>query len=101
MRVGKLVSQGTLGALRAAAAPRVHVRTADPGAAAAELRRTGLTAVTVHSGEAVADLGAHAPEDVLRALVLAGVPVREFRVDAADLEDVFVALTGEGFDVSG
>jgi uncharacterized caspase-like protein len=29
------------------------------------------------------------------------VPVRQFTVDAAGLEDVFVALTGEGFDVSG
>ena len=41
------------------------------------------------------------PEKVLAALVHAGVPVRQFTVDAAGLEDVFVALTGEGFDVSG
>jgi ABC-2 type transport system ATP-binding protein len=31
----------------------------------------------------------------------AGVPVREFRPLLPDLEDVFVELTGEGFDVSG
>ena len=42
-----------------------------------------------------------APETVVAALVHDGVPVREFAVDAPDLEDVFVSLTGEGFDVSG
>ena len=46
-------------------------------------------------------LGDAAPEKVLAALVHAGVPVRQFAVDAPGLEDVFVALTGEGFDVSG
>jgi ABC-type multidrug transport system ATPase subunit len=101
MHVGRLVSQGTLADLRAAATPRVHVRTASPQDAAAALRRAGLTGVTVHSGRVTADLGARAAEAVLRELVLEGVPVREFRVDAADLEDVFVGLTGEGFDVSG
>ena len=34
-----------------------------------------------------------------RELVLAGVGVRELAVERPDLEDVFVSLTGEGFDV--
>jgi ABC-2 type transport system ATP-binding protein len=38
---------------------------------------------------------------VVAALVNAGVPVRGFTAAAPDLEDVFVSLTGEGFDVSG
>jgi ABC-type multidrug transport system ATPase subunit len=101
MHVGRLVSQGTLDDLRAAAAPRLHVRTGQPERAAGVLRGLGLPDVAVHAGEAVADLGGNQPEAVLRALVLADVPVREFVVDSADLEDVFVALTGEGFDVSG
>lgn len=42
-----------------------------------------------------------APEQVVAALVHSGVPVREFTVSEPDLEDLFVALTGEGFDVSG
>jgi ABC-2 type transport system ATP-binding protein len=29
------------------------------------------------------------------------VGVREFRIERPDLEDLFVNLTGEGFDVSG
>jgi ABC-2 type transport system ATP-binding protein len=36
---------------------------------------------------------------VTRELVLAGVGVRELAVQRPDLEDVFVSLTGEGFDV--
>ncbi len=40
------------------------------------------------------------PEDVSRALVEAGVRVRGFAVVGATLEERFVALTGEGFDVA-
>ena len=46
-------------------------------------------------------LGAADPEQLVVALVRAGVGVRGFAVEEADLEDVFVSLTGEGFDVSG
>ena len=46
-------------------------------------------------------LGEIAPEKVVAALVHDGVPVRGFRVLAPDLEELFVSLTGEGFDVSG
>lgn len=40
-----------------------------------------------------------AAEDVVAALVGAGVRVRGFAVERASLEDLFVQLTGEGFDV--
>jgi len=52
-------------------------------------------------GGAVAALGATQPEHVVEALVAAGVGVRSFTVERPSLEDVFVDLTGEGFDVSG
>jgi ABC-2 type transport system ATP-binding protein len=39
------------------------------------------------------------PEAVVAALVAAGVRVRGFSTEQASLEDRFVALTGEGFDV--
>ncbi|MGN7201140.1 ABC transporter ATP-binding protein [Arthrobacter sp. SAFR-044] len=54
----------------------------------------------------VAALGAGAPrqavlpEDVVAHLVQAGVRVRGFAVERESLEDRFVALTGEGFDVA-
>jgi len=38
---------------------------------------------------------------VNRALVLADVPVARFDTPRPSLEDLFVELTGEGFDVDG
>ncbi|HZD72146.1 MAG TPA: ABC transporter ATP-binding protein, partial [Actinomycetes bacterium] len=39
------------------------------------------------------------PERATVALVEAGVPVRGLRVQRPSLEETYVALTGEGFDV--
>ncbi len=39
--------------------------------------------------------------DLNAALVGGGVRVRSFGVEGGSLEDAFVALTGEGFDVAG
>jgi ABC-2 type transport system ATP-binding protein len=50
------------------------------------------------SPPAAAD-GAVAPEEVVAALVAAGVRVRGFATEQVSLEERFVALTGEGFDV--
>jgi ABC-2 type transport system ATP-binding protein len=103
MHVGRLVSQGTLADLRAAQATRVRVQTSEPARAAELLGQLGLADVhpdgSIHSVGAL--LGAAEPEQVLSTLVRAGVPVRQFTVDSPGLEDVFVSLTGEGFDVSG
>jgi ABC-2 type transport system ATP-binding protein len=46
-------------------------------------------------------LGPLTPEKVVAALVHDGVGVRGFAVVQPDLEEMFVSLTGEGFDVSG
>jgi ABC-2 type transport system ATP-binding protein len=104
MRLGKLVFQGELAALRRTAAPRVAVRTGDTAAAAEVMAKLGLAdAVVVSSGLAdglvTAELGDVAPEKVTAELVHAGVGVRGLTVDAPSLEDLFVGLTGEGFDV--
>jgi ABC-2 type transport system ATP-binding protein len=40
------------------------------------------------------------PEDIVAELVAAGVRVRGFSVERESLEERFVALTGEGFDVA-
>ncbi|WP_255769868.1 ABC transporter ATP-binding protein [Pseudarthrobacter sulfonivorans] len=40
------------------------------------------------------------PEDIVAGLVAAGVRVRGFAVERESLEERFVALTGEGFDVA-
>jgi ABC-2 type transport system ATP-binding protein len=104
MRLGKLVFQGELAALRRTAAPRIAVRTGDTAAAAEVLAKLGLAdTVLVNTGLGddlvTAELGDVAPEKVTAELVHAGVGVRGLTVEAPSLEDLFVGLTGEGFDV--
>ena len=62
------------------------------------LEGLGLT-VTDHGREmVVVELDGLPPEQVNASLVTAGVPVRGFSVERPALEDLFVQLTGEGFD---
>jgi len=101
MSTGQLVLQGRLDQLHAATAPIVLVTTPDVPAALTVLRELALTDVkTVESGRVSASLGDVAAEHVTAALVEAGVAVRGLTVAGAALEDMFVELTGEGFDVA-
>jgi ABC-2 type transport system ATP-binding protein len=101
MRAGRVVAAGTLDELAVLSRPSVVVETPAPEAAAAVLRRLGAaSAVPDLDGRGVrADLPDIAVEDVTRALVLADVPVRGIGRSGRSLEDLFVELTGEGFDV--
>jgi ABC-type multidrug transport system ATPase subunit len=128
MSAGRLVAQGPLDELGASGPAHVQVRTPDGAQAADVLQRLGLAAVTVADGVVRALLGAGdaappdaappdaappdaappdatsgqpvpLPEEVVAALVTAGVRVRAFSVERDSLEDRFVALTGEGFEV--
>ncbi len=102
MSRGRLVTQGTLGALRDVAAPRLRVVVASAGdvaTAAQVLVRLGLPAPDVDEHRLTSTIGETPPELVNAELVRAGVGVRELAVQRPDLEDVFVSLTGEGFDV--
>ena len=99
MRTGRLVFQGPLAELRRTGMARIRVQTADPEAAAAVLKRLGLPAPQVTGAEVTAQLAGHEPEQICAELVAAGVGVRGFGVATPALEDLFVALTGEGFDI--
>lgn len=102
MSAGRLVAQGAVGELRASAGPaRVDVDTSRPDEALTVLARLGLRDPVPARGGVGAVLGPVAVESILPALVAAGVPVTGFRVTRPSLEDLFVALTGEGFDVRG
>jgi ABC-2 type transport system ATP-binding protein len=101
MRTGRLVFQGSLPELRRTGAARVIVRTADPEGAIQVLAAMGLTDTQAGTGQASAMLGDAEPERVCAGLVQAGIGVRGFEVASPSLEDLFVGLTGEGFDVDG
>ena len=101
MHRGELVAQAPLAQLRADSAPRARVLTDQPQAAAGVLRTLGLTEVSETAAEASGVLGPVAPDKVVVELVHEGVAVRGFTVESPSLEDVFVHLTGRGFDVSG
>jgi ABC-type multidrug transport system ATPase subunit len=101
MRVGNLVWQGSMAELAAQQRVRVTVETLDSSAAKAVLADLGLAEITEQDGCASAVLCERPPEQLVAALVAAGVGVRGFTVAKPNLEDIFVQLTGEGFDVSG
>ncbi|HEY8720563.1 ABC transporter ATP-binding protein [Pengzhenrongella sp.] len=110
MSVGSLVAQGTLDDLRRAGVSHVRIRTPDVDGARRVLEMLGLAPEPVldperdHVGDPVvsAPLLDHTvePEAIVAALVVASVRVRGFAVERASLEDRFVALTGEGFDIA-
>jgi ABC-2 type transport system ATP-binding protein len=105
MSAGRMVAQGTLAEVTSGTATRVRVECREPALAASVLERAGLVAVRTEPGGASAEMraaGSSAEVDgerVLAALVAAGAGVRQFVLERATLEDLFVGLTGEGFDV--
>ena len=123
MSAGRLVAQGTLDELRGVGVAHVRVRTPDAEVARRVLARLGLVPdrAPEASGAAGDEIWTDGldpadgsetvvsaplperpppPEAIVEALVAAGVRVRGFVVEGASLEDRFVALTGEGFDVA-
>jgi ABC-2 type transport system ATP-binding protein len=98
MRSGELVFSGPLDELRGGA-PRVLVRTAQAELAAKVLADLGLTEIRQAAAEVSADLGTLTPDYVCERLVHAGVPVSGLDTPGRSLEDEFLQLTGEGFDV--
>ncbi len=111
MSRGHLLQQGELAELRAQGARTVTVTTSRDGVhrAVEVLAGLGLHDVRASGGAAgpdgtdgtvVAALGEQAPERVAEAVMGAGLPLRGLAVRRPSLEDVFVELTGEGFDVA-
>jgi ABC-2 type transport system ATP-binding protein len=101
MRAGRLVFEGTLDELRGGGAGGIRIRTADTALAAKVLGDLGLADIQTAGDQVSARLGDRAPEDINAALVYGGVRVAGLDTQRPSLEDLFVELTGEGFDVNG
>jgi ABC-2 type transport system ATP-binding protein len=101
MRAGRLVFEGTLDQLRGTGAARITVTTPDAEVATSVLAGLGLADIQARDGQVSAQLGEQAPEDINVRLVHANVRVVGLAAARPSLEDQFVGLTGEGFDVNG
>ncbi len=100
MRSGRLVFQGPLTELRRTGATRIRVETAEPARAAQVLRRLRLTGPLIAGHEVSAQLAGEQPERICAELVAAGVGVRGLNIVTPSLEERFMALTGEGFEIN-
>nr|WP_030883212.1 ABC transporter ATP-binding protein [Streptomyces varsoviensis] len=107
MARGRLLTQGTVAELAGAARGRLVVTTPDTADAMRVLKEHGVSDLVVTDDRITGELHVAGPggpldlADLNAALVRADVRVRGFGTERASLEDAFVALTGEGFDVAG
>ncbi|MFF9407273.1 ABC transporter ATP-binding protein [Streptomyces anandii] len=101
MARGRLIVQGPVSELAAGARGRLVVTTPDTGEAVRVLKEQGVADATADEDRVTGEPPERDLAEVNAALVAAGVRVRGFGVERASLEDAFVALTGEGFDVAG
>jgi ABC-2 type transport system ATP-binding protein len=103
MSGGRLLRQGTLTEVLADGAAVIRVSTPDTADVRRVLEALGLTEIVIGAGEDLvsARLGDLPTERVAAAVVESGARLRGLAVVRPDLEDLFVSLTGEGFDVLG
>src|SRR5947209_10493340 len=103
MSAGHLLRQAPLNDVLGAGGLIVTVTTPRPGDAVRVLRELGITAVAHDevTSTVTGDLGHVPAEAIAPALVRGGVPLTGLDVSRPALEDYFVTLTGEGFDVAG
>jgi len=100
MSGGRLVRQGTLAEVLDMGPPELRIDTPDGALALEVLGRLDLSAAVDEAGSAVtASLVGLPVDEVAAALVRAGVRLHGLRVNRPSLEDLFVSITGEGFDV--
>ena len=100
MSQGKLVAQGSVEELSAGEELNLTVLTADTDLAVATLKTIGINGVIdAISVRALIPAALHQPAQIVKSLVDSGVAVQGFTVLAPTLEERFVLLTGEGFDV--
>jgi len=101
MSAGNLVAQGSLEELSFSEILNLNLRTPDADLAIEVLNTLSITAA-LENGVVTAQI-AHdyiAPHVIVETLVSADVQISGFSLEAPKLEERFVSLTGEGFDVA-
>jgi ABC-2 type transport system ATP-binding protein len=101
MSAGKIVAQGSIEELSFSEILNLNLRTPDGDKAIATLNSLDIEAR--HEAGVIKANIIHnfiAPEVIVEALVKAGVKIQGFTLEAPKLEERFVSLTGEGFDVA-
>jgi ABC-2 type transport system ATP-binding protein len=101
MSQGKIVAQGSVEELSQAEILNLHLVTGQPDLAIEGLKSLGINATA--DGEkvfATVAAGQVEAERVVTVLVELGVGIKAFSLAAPTLEERFVGLTGEGFDVA-
>lgn len=101
MSAGKIVAQGSIEELSHSEILNLSLVTEDSDKAINTLSSLGIEAH--QEGSSVIASIVHnfiAPELIVQALVKADVRVQKFSLEAPSLEERFVSLTGEGFDVA-
>jgi ABC-2 type transport system ATP-binding protein len=101
MSRGKIVAQGSLEELSASQTLNLTLVTAQTHEALAILQSMAIDALV--EGQVVSAVLAPAfiaPEKIVEKLVHGNVGVQSFNIQAPTLEDRFVLLTGEGFEVA-
>jgi ABC-2 type transport system ATP-binding protein len=99
MSAGSLLRQGSLAEVLQVVHAHLRIETTEPDAAGRVLTSLGLAVSERAPGHLIATMGDLPPDQINASLVNAGVPVHGLQVERAALEDFFVQLTGEGFDV--
>ena len=101
MSAGKIVAQGSIAELSFSEILNLNLLTPDIEKAIAALNSLDIEARN-ESGLIKANVIHNfiAPEKIVATLVNAGVKVQSFTLEAPKLEERFVSLTGEGFDVA-
>lgn len=101
MSAGNIVAQGSIEELSFSEILNLDLRTKDIDLAIATLNSLDIEAR--QEGDKVKANVIHnfiAPDVIVDSLVAAGVKVEGFTLEAPQLEERFVSLTGEGFDVA-
>ena len=100
MSAGKIVAQGSIEDLRNEEPTRLVLRTPDAEKALAVLEASGLGKVRIKSDQLSCEVPGDLDVAKLNAeLVRKKVAVLEIRLERSSLEEKFVKLTGEGFEV--